>query len=124
MKQRRSVPELIEDREECKRRIKASHLYTSGEAFTAVDAAKVMRKTASCASQYLKQMVQDRQLKVIKVSGTNYYRPEIPNLLSVMWTGERLNEILSKGVDTENKAWEDGASMAVCPDTRRETYPQ
>ena len=85
MKKRRAVPEMIEDREECKRKIRASVLFTGGEAFTATDAAKVIRKTSSCASQYLKQMVQDRQLKVVNVSGTNYYRPEMTNLISIDW---------------------------------------
>ena len=85
MKKRRAIPEMVEDREECKRKLRASVLFTGREAFTATDAAKVIRKTTSCASQYLKQMVQDRQLQVTRVNGTNYYRPEMTNLISIDW---------------------------------------
>ena len=85
MRKRRSVPEMVEDREVMKQRVLDSQLCKCREAFTSADVAKLLKKTTSCASQYLRQMVNEKRLSGKLVGGRMFYLPAQPKIQSISW---------------------------------------
>lgn len=98
VKQRRSVPELVESREAAKQRIMDSELLRRGEPFTSHDVAKLLSKTVSCASEYLSQLVDERRLSSVYLDNRNFYRPAQQSIASISW---RIDESVYEELEQE-----------------------